>query len=134
MKKILVLIAAIICTGLYANAQSASGSCQLPGSNEYVNVDYYDDGHLAVSNQSGMKITQLRISVLCTVKYKGENGEEETKSEFLCNKTFYDIPANKTTRLTDGVKSRNDIQREISGRISRFHYEVKVENPMCKKQ
>lgn len=130
----MVLIAAIVCTGLYANAQDASGNCKLPGSYEYVNVDYYKDGHLAVSNQSGMKLTQLHITVICTVTYNapsrpGDYGGKRTMTETICDKNFYDIPANQTTKLTDGVKSENDIRVENA---VKYEYTVNVNNPICK--
>ena len=120
--------------GTYANAQTASGTCKLPGTYDYVNVDYYDDGHLAVSNQSGMKITQLRITVKCTITYditeKNRVIRTESKTVTVCDKNFYDIAPNQTTRLEDGVKSRSDI--DVRRRDAKYEYTVSVGNPICK--
>lgn len=135
MKKLIVLIATMVCLGLYANAQTSSGSCKLPGSYDYVNVDYYEsDGHIAVSNQSGMKITQLHITITCTITYNrpakpGDFGGRTTTTVTVCDKNFYDIPANQTTTLSDGVKSKNDIKRDDA--VS-YEYTVTVGNPICK--
>lgn len=136
MKKIIVLITTIVCAAFYVNAQTASGTCKLPGTYDYVNVDYYEsDGHLAVSNQSGMKITQLRITVKCTISWEAKDystGEYKTESRTVtvCDKNFYDIPANQTTTLKEGVKSKKDISTGCSA--CKFEYTVTVGNPICK--
>lgn len=134
MKKVILLIAAFICVGFYANAQTASGNCKLPGSSDYVNVDYYKDGHLTVSNQSTMKLTQLHITVTCTVTYNapskpGDFGGKRTVTKTVCDKNFYDIPAYQTTKLTDGVKSEDDIKVDNA---VKYEYTVSVGNPICK--
>ena len=140
MKKLIVLVASVVCMGLSANAQTASGTCKLPGTYDYVNVDYYEsDGHLAVSNQSGLKITQLRITVKCTITweekdYSAENyGNNKTMSKTVtvCDKNFYDIAPNQTTTLSDGVKSKKDIYIG-QGNATRYEYSVTVGNPICK--
>lgn len=107
------------------NAQDGSGTCKLPGTYDYVNVDYYKDGHLAVSNQSGMKITQLHITVTVTHTWTSD-GEKHEIVKTVCDKNFYDIPANQTTRLTDGVQTYDD-----KG-YGKHTYKVKVGNPICK--
>ncbi len=134
MKKIFLLFASIAFMGLCTNAQNASGACKLPGTNDYVNVDYYNDGHIAVSVQSDMKITQMPIRVTCkitwTEKVRNEYGQtvtekrEETKT--LCNKTFYDIEPNRTTSLSDGVEALTE------QRNKKYEYSVSVGNPICK--
>ena len=130
MKKILFVIVSFLCLEAYANAQTASGTCKLPGTYDYVNVDYYDDGHLAVSNQSGMKITQLRITVKCTITYDVTKQNPVSKTVTVCDKNFYDIAPNQTTILEDGVKSRNDI--DVKSRYAKYEYTVSVGNPICK--
>lgn len=136
MKKLVLLIASVVCMGFYANAQTASGTCKLPGTYDYVNVDYYEsDGHLAVSNQSGMRLTQLRITVKCTITYEVKNystnqNETKTKTVTVCDKNFYDIAPNQTTTLSDGVKSRKDI--DIRNNTAKYEYTVTVGNPICK--
>ena len=139
MKKLIVLIASVVCMGLYANAQTASGTCKLPSTYDYVNVDYYEsDGHLAVSNQSGLKITQLHITVKCTITweekdYSAENyGNNKTMSKTVtvCDKNFYDIAPYQTTTLSDGDKSRKDI--DIRHGNAKYEYTVTVGNPICK--
>ena len=119
--------------GLIASAQDGSGSCKLPGTYDYVNVDYYKDGHLVVSNQSGVKLTQLHIRVTCTDTWFANNGtQKKTATVVLCDKNFYDILPNQSTSLTDGVKSGMESRYKASGgKLSDF--KVEVGNPMCGK-
>lgn len=134
MKKVALLSLMLFGILGVSNAQNASGACKLPGTNDYVNVDYYNDGHIAVSVQSDMKITQMPIRVTCkitwTEKVRNEYGQtvtekrEETKT--LCNKTFYDIEPNRTTSLSDGVEALTE------QRNKKYEYSVSVGNPICK--
>lgn len=134
MKKILMLIAAMSIMGFCTYAQNGSGACKLPGTNDYVNVDYYNDGHLAVSVQSDMKITQLRIKVICEITWKetvtNEYGDKSVKerkeTKTLCDKTFYDIAPNQTSSLREGVQPLTE------QRNKKYNYSVSVGNPICK--
>ena len=120
--------------GIIVYAQDASGSCKLPGTYDYVNVDYFENGHIAVSNQSGMIITQLHITVTCdeiyytheSINYKDVKTKKQ-RTVTLCDKNFYDIQPYKTTNLTDGVK-----EFKKHGYDSEYRITVTVNNPICK--
>lgn len=138
-KKLLLLVVSLFCITMAVNAQDASGSCKLPGTYDYVNVDYYSDGHLAVSNQSEMKITQLHVKVTCTETQRRPDvsGDVPVQSQrTLVNQNYYDIPANQTTRITDGVKSCPTYETKNKNgqtfEITRDNFVVEVGNAMCK--
>ena len=128
MKKLFLFVVSLFCITMTVIAQDASGSCKLPGTYDYVNVDYYRDGHLAVSNQSGMVITQLRIQVTAVETWDA-NGKPQKRTKSLCDRTYYDIPPYQTTRITDGVQTFNE-----QGYVMDYKYklEVSVGNPICK--
>ncbi len=118
MKKIVIVLIAMIGFAFAAKAQDGSGSCKLPGTYEYVNVDYYAAGHLTITNSSGVDIHQLRI----TVTYTDSKGNTKT----LCNKTFYGSPAfaaNMTSETTDGVQKCSSCDGGT--------FKVTVGNPIC---
>ena len=128
MKKILFLLVSLFYITMTVNAQDASGNCTLPGTYDYVNVDYYRDGHLAVSNQSGMVITQLHIKVIAVETWDA-NGKQQERTKTLCDRNFYDIPPYQTTLITDGVQTFKE-----QGYVMDYNYnlEVSVGNPICK--
>lgn len=139
MKKLLLLFVSIFSISLAVNAQDASGSCSLPGSYDYVNVDYFRDGHLAVSNQSGMMITQLHIKVTCNKHLACEEKDIYKNTTItLVDKNFYDIPPYQTTLIkNDDIKPSEDYERKYNGkgpliRVSYSKYSVEVDNPNCK--
>ena len=139
MKKMFLIMFALICFGAMAKAQTASGYCSLPGGEDYVNVDYYKDGHLAVSVNTEKTVTNLHITVTCTetwteverVYQDGSYVSKKTPQEktyTLCNQTYYEdkLGSNRTNTITDGVKSN----REQSGH--NYNYSVSVSNPKCR--
>jgi hypothetical protein len=134
MKKILLFFVTVFSISFAVNAQDASGSCKLPGTYDYVNVDYFERGNIAVSNQSGMIITQLHITVTCEETYyihNYENYKEVTTKKHrkitLCDKNFYDIQPYQTTNLTEGVQAFKKY-----GKDSEYNISVSVSNPICK--
>lgn len=129
MKKMFLFVVSLFCITMAVNAQDASGYCQLPGTYDYVNVDYYRDGHLAVSNQSGMVITQIRIKVVADETWDA-NGELQKHQKVLCNQTYYDIPPYQTTKITEGVSGFSE-----QGWVMNYKYKLKVDvgNPNCKR-
>jgi len=117
MKKLVLTLLALVGISFAVKAQEASGSCKLPGTYEYVNVDYYSDGHLAITNNSGVKINSLKVKVTYT---KGNN------TKVLYNQTIYDgIPADMTTTIKEGVEKCSNCDGTFT---------VEVGNPICKKQ
>lgn len=129
MKKLLLMLVAIFGISFTVNAQTSSGSCKLPGTYDYVNVDYYSDGHIVVSNQSGMVITQLHITVKIQETWEA-NGKQKHREQTLCDQNYYDIQPYQSTRIEDGVKElgrRGDYMLKYNNSI-----EVTVSNPICK--
>lgn len=135
MKKLLLALI-LVFLGIVSQAQTASGSCKLPGTYDYVNVDYYEDGHLAVSNQSGMVITQLHITVTCKGCLIIDSSPRSTHLITLVDQTYYDIAPNQTTIITEGVKCSEAVERTLDdGRIVKSRYwdfQVEVGNAICK--
>lgn len=137
MKKKLLFLVSLFCISIAMNAQDASGNCKLPGTYDYVNVDYYSDGHLAVSNQSGMVITQLHIKVVVIETWDADGRDSkgrvqtrpQTRTKVLCDRNYYDIPPYQTTRITDDVQKFNEQGYVVN---YKYKYEVSVGNPICK--
>ena len=105
MKKILFLLVSLFCITMTVNAQDARGNCTLPGTYDYVNVDYYRDGHLAVSNQSGMVITQLHITVIAVETWDANGKQQERgapqsygRADFLRTGLYEQCCAERTGR------------------------------------
>lgn len=139
MKKALVFLVALICFGIAAKAQSGTGYCNLPGGEDYVNVDYYNDGHLAISVNTEKTVTNLHVTVTCTHEWQDiqqvyENGrpvdKKTPRSETitLCNQTYYtdNLKSNQTNIIRDGVKPNKENSHH------RYTYTVSASNPRCK--
>lgn len=145
MKKVVLIMFALICFGATANAQTASGYCSLPGGEDYVNVDYYNDGHLAVSINTEKTVTNLLITVTCTETWvdieQVQDGYDtygrprmvnkqkpQEKTYTLCNQTYYEdkLQSNRTNTIKEGVKPNHELNNH------RYKYTVKVSNPRCK--
>ena len=129
----------VVFSGLVCRAQAGSGTCQLPGTYDYVNVDYYGDGHLVISNDSGMKLTQIHITVTgqVTITHPFVPGDVPVVYNFTyVDQTYYDIEPGNTT-ISDGVGGCIVCQKggDVYGETARFHLDylqVRVENPICK--
>ena len=145
MKKVLLMTFALICFGFVAKAQTATGYCTLPGSEDYVNVDYYNDGYLAVSVNTEKTVTNLHIVVTCTEKWveneKVQQGVDDygrprmvtkqiprEKTHILCDRTYYEdkLLSNRTNKIEEGVKKMNEQSTHT------YQYSVSVKNPTCK--
>lgn len=124
-------------------AQKATGSCNLPGSSSYVKVGYYDDGHLAVSNQSSIPLAEIHVRVICTASWKErQDGTDsrtgnpisrwvdKSKEITLCDQDYYNIPTLQTISITDGVQKPNV---GING-ATYSNFRVSVGNLICKKE
>lgn len=139
MKKAFVLVFVLICFGATAMSQTATGYCSLPGGEDYVNVDYYNDGHLSVSINTEKTITNLHITVTCTEKWieieqvyqNGRYADKKTpreKTHTLCDQTYYEnqLLSNRTNKIEEGVKRMNEQSSH------QYQYTVSVSNPRCK--
>jgi len=128
---------ALICFGATSKAQDASGSCKLPGTYDYVSVDFYKGesrgmGNLTYSVQTNefTSLNEVKVVVkasICTKKgSKDQNGNIKEESVWetctLFDDKLRDIPANRTNTM--------DIKMP-------FYYAIKnitvtVNNPICK--
>lgn len=114
MKKILLFVVALFCLTVAMNAQDASGSCKLPGTYDYVNVDFYKgqsrgEGNIVLSNQTstGQYITEIKVVLTAEIGYEYKdvynNGrvvgkELQWKTVTLFNDKIRGISANETRR------------------------------------
>ena len=144
MKKVLLLTFGLVCFGFMAKAQTATGYCTLPGGEDYVNVDYYNDGYLAVSVNTGKTVTNLHIVVTCTERWieieKEQQGVDEygrprmvnkkipkERTHTLCDRTYYEdkLHSNRTNKIEEGVKPMREQYDHT------YQYSVSVKNPTC---
>lgn len=173
MKKHITLIVLFLCSGLTVRAQEGSGECKLPGTYDYVRVAYFNDskdcrgadckkgeGHLLVSNQSGVIVTSLHVKVVCIHTWKekvtrkvqkmvttseyGEVPVTEEKEEWvpksasnvLVDDDIHDIPYNQTTQYNHTergrIKGGPHSRNGDNGRYdNRYEYKVTIGNPIC---
>ena len=173
MKKHIILIVLLLGVVFAVRAQEGSGECKLPGTYDYVRVAYFNDskdckgaackngeGHLLVSNQSGVLITSLHVKVVCVHTWKekvpkkvqkmvttSEYGEvpvteekevweNRSASNVLVDDDIHDIPYTQTTQYTHTERGRikGGPHREdgYNGRYdNRYEYKVTIGNPIC---
>lgn len=139
MKKMFLFLVSLFCISMTVNAQDASGSCKLPGTYDYVNVDFYAGspnlsgkgaGTLRISNQSALPITNVRIKVTVAVSALelGTNDKCEYEKTIYDN-TVYGIAAYESGKAIsvdyDLTKGRAQNPRIKSINVS-------VSNPICK--
>ena len=119
MKKMLLFVASLFCITMAVNAQDASGSCKLPGANDYVNVDFYKgaagkEGNIVLSNQTSTEqyLTEIKVVVTAEIGYAYEDVYEypDNKGRVIGRKLLWktvtlfddkvrDIGANQTRRV-----------------------------------
>ncbi len=115
MKKMFLLIVSLFCVTMAMNAQDASGSCKLPGANDYVNVDFYKgaagkEGNIVLSNQTSTEqyLTEIKVVVTADILYTYEDVIERGrvvdkkplwKTVTLFDDKVRDIGANQTRRV-----------------------------------
>ena len=115
MKKMFLFVLSVFCITMMVNAQDASGSCKLPGANDYVNVDFYKgdsgkEGNIVLSNQTSTDqyLTEIKVTVTADIGYKYEDVLErgrvvdrklQWKNVTLFNDKVRDIGANQTRRV-----------------------------------
>lgn len=110
-----LLIVSLFCVTMAMNAQDASGSCKLPGANDYVNVDFYKgaagkEGNIVLSNQTSTEqyLTEIKVVVTADILYTYEDVIERGrvvdkkplwKTVTLFDDKVRDIGANQTRRV-----------------------------------
>ncbi len=136
MKHTLFLFLAIIYFGFSANAQNAMGRCNVPYTSEDLSVAYYNDrlsggqnGHLEISNNSELTISQAHILVKVLIRW-----EEKTKGStfpimnkktlILCDDDFYNIPPKKTIEKTSSKRGIIKGGPEKSGKTYQYIVEI----------
>lgn len=126
MKKISLLLVSLFCITMAMKAQDASGSCKLPGANDYVNVDFYKgdsgkEGNLVLSNQTSTEqyLTEIKVVVTADILYKYEDvyerGRVVDKKPLWKNVTMFndkvrDIGANQTRRVAVAMPFYYDLK------------------------
>lgn len=152
MKKHLVLFCCMISFGLSAIANDppkGTYRCKLPGSYDYVTIDYFNEGkgcgYLVFSNQSNMLITRMHVKVEVTESWietkeipPRYTGDEPTYEEIphshttvLCDDTFYDIPCNRSEKRSNS--SRGPVKGGNERSTHSYTYKVTVvDDPICK--
>ena len=119
MKKVLLFVVSLFCITMTVNAQDASGSCKLPGANDYVNVDFYQgasgkEGNIVLSNQTSTNqyLTEIKVTITAEIGYAYEDVYEYPnkkghvvgkkllrKAVTLFDDKVRDIGANQTRRV-----------------------------------
>lgn len=125
-----LFVLSLLCVTMMVNAQDASGSCKLPGANDYVNVDFYKgdsgkEGNIVLSNQTSTDqyLTEIKVVVTADIGYKyedvyeapGKRGrvvgrELQWKNVTLFNDKIRDIGANQTRRVPVTMPSYYNIK------------------------
>ncbi len=146
MKKIFLFVVSLFCITMAVNAQDASGSCKLPGTYDYVNVDFYKgssngEGNIVLSNQTstGQYITEIKVQVTAEILY---DYEEEYKGTYTGGTPIYQKNKNKplwktVTLFNDKIRgiSANETRRQTVSMPKYYdirNIEVSVGNLICK--
>lgn len=106
MKKYIFIFMLLSSFSAITFAQDASAGCKLPGTYDYVNVDFYkgysnDYGSFTISNQSSdYFVTEISVRITCEIMtcWEGEDnyGRPETKCSRWKEVTLY---SNKVRKL-----------------------------------
>lgn len=138
MKKLFLFVVSLFCITMAVNAQDASGSCKLPGTYDYVNVDFYKGpsqgkGNFILSNQTstGQYITEIKVQITAEILYEYEHeyaGNRPTSSKPLWKKVtlFNDKVRNIAANATPTVNVSMPFYYEIRD------IQVSVGNLICK--
>ena len=147
MKKHLFLFCCIFsfCISAFAvDPPKASYRCKLPGTYDYVTIDYYNEGKgegsIVFCNQSNMPIVRMHVKVEVTDEwYETEKNPQnyresrkvlKKKTVVLCDDVFTDIPYNRSERRTNS--SRGPIKGGNERDDHTYTYTVTViDDPIC---
>lgn len=151
MKKHFLLLCCMIAFGLsvFANdPPKATYRCKLPGTYDYVTVDYFNEGkgqgYLVFANQSNMVITRMRVKVEVldtwyeeVTNFNQYLGETETRrvkkthTAVLCDDTFYDIATNRSDVRRSSSRGPVKGGNEKPGHDYKYTVTV-IDDPICK--
>lgn len=156
MKKILIALSLVVLfftpttfAKSIFSTDGGDGYCRIDGGG-YVQVNYYDDGRIIVSNQSDKPTVSINVTITCSYEepytvYDGydNNGRQISRTEFRSKKatifsgTIYDFPAYSNTEIGKNGNSKNSVtikaKNDFASRGCRnFDYTVRVDNPICK--
>ncbi len=154
MKKHILLLCCMIAFGLsvFANdPPKATYRCKLPGTYDYVTVDYFNEGkgqgYLVFANQSNMVITRMRVKVEVTDYWdatesynyqdefgtwqRGERTVTKTHTAVLCDDTFYDIATNRSDVRRSSSRGPVKGGNEKPGHDYKYTVTV-IDDPICK--
>ena len=121
MKKILIFLVAFISFEITANAQDATGSCLLPGGEQYAQVNFYKSASdlMAFFNVSSDKpMSTLKVVIEAEIYWN------TWKKVILYNNTVYDIPKRQTIKIEFKMPQYTNIK----------NITVSAGNPVCKSE
>ncbi len=151
MKRLLFSIFITLALGIKVSAQNppdATYRCKLPGTYDYVTIDYFNEGkgqsYIVFSNQSNMTITRMHVKVEVTEEWIEERpwknqytGETTTRhypekvTRCLCDDTFYEIPNNKSEIRYKSLRGPVKGGPEKEGHTYTYKVTV-IDDPICK--
>ncbi|MDR0872907.1 MAG: hypothetical protein LBN27_05485 [Prevotellaceae bacterium] len=112
MKKVFLILAAVFCFGLSANAGKDGGSCRLPGDDAYIEANVTGSNALTVVNGSEKTVASVHIKVTVS-----RNGFPDK----VIPLTVYGIePYGTKPVAVDNIPANYEIS------------DVSVSNPVCK--
>lgn len=120
----------------HVSAQTASGMCSLPNQNTYINVNYYDEGYFIISNQSGLPISEVKVTITCVQRWTtthkspydgGTVYDQHSRVVTLYDGTVYDLPTYQSVKIMEKVSSIT-----YSDKYKITDITVSVSNPICK--
>lgn len=109
--------------GIYANAQS--GSCKVPGTNDYVqaNLNGFD---LTVVNGSQKPLATVHVDIYADVENTDGNGNRTgtyERHQIIFSSDFYSF-----------APYGNQVIRSAIACTSCKNYDIRVSNPICKSE
>ena len=121
MKKVLFILIAIVCFEFSADAQDATGTCLLPGGEQYAQVNFYKG---ASNSTAFFNVSSDRAMTTLKVVIEAEILWGSWKKVKLYDDTVYDIPKRQTIKVEFQMPQYSDIR----------NIRVSAGNPVCKSE